>query len=318
MIKTLKLTGKILLIALASILALVILFLCGMNIAKSAIYPDYYAIKTDICKNPGLYDGFVCQGVCAYEEGGKFLVTGYMKDHSASRIYVTDKENNSYYVTVTLENGKPYTGHGCGIVYKGDTAYLVSEKKIHVLSLSDILGAESGGNVTVSETIPLNNSGSFVYSDGDYLYAGEFHNGNQYVTDHPYETPNDGTYYAIMCRYSFDDLTKPEKVYSITNQVQGACFTPDGKIVLSTSYGLADSYYYVYNECDAVDSGETLDGVPVYILCDPIDVVKGPAMAEGLDYYDGKVITLTESASNKYIFGKFFFADKIVGLEFED
>jgi len=39
-------------------------------------------------------------------------------------------------------------------------------------------------------------------------------------------------------------------------------------------------------------------------------------MAEGLDYYDGKVITLTESASNKYIFGKLFFAFKIVGLDF--
>jgi len=315
--KILKLTGKILLIALASVLALVILFLASLNIAKFAIYPDYYAIKTDICTNPGLSDGFVCQGVCAYEEGGKFLVTGYMKDHSASRIYVTDKENNSYYVTVTLENGKAYTGHGCGIVYKGDTAYLVSEAKIHVLSLSAILSAENGASVTVSETIEINNSGSFVYTDDEYLYIGEFHNGNQYITDHPYETP-DGMQYAIMCRYSFDDLTKPNKVYSITNQVQGACVTPDGKIVLSTSYGLADSYYYVYNESDAIDSGKTLDGAPVYLLCEPTDIVKGPAMAEGLDYYDGKVITLTESASDKYIFGKFFFANKIVGLDFSN
>ena len=184
-----------------------------------------------------------------------------------------------------------------------------------MLSLSEILGAENGGEVAISEVIPMNNNGAFVYTDGDYLYTGEFHNGNQYITDHPYETP-DGTYYAIMCRYSFDDLTKPNKVYSITNQVQGACFTPDGKIVLSTSYGLADSYYYVYNECDAVDAGTTFEGAPVYYLCDPIQVVKGPAMAEGLDYYDGKVITLTESASDKYIFGKFFFANKIVGLEF--
>ena len=39
-------------------------------------------------------------------------------------------------------------------------------------------------------------------------------------------------------------------------------------------------------------------------------------MAEGLDYLDGEVITLTESASNKYIFGKFFFANKIVSLKF--
>ena len=38
-------------------------------------------------------------------------------------------------------------------------------------------------------------------------------------------------------------------------------------------------------------------------------------MAEGIDVRDGKFITLTESASNKYVFGKFFFADKIVSLD---
>ncbi len=37
-------------------------------------------------------------------------------------------------------------------------------------------------------------------------------------------------------------------------------------------------------------------------------------MSEDLDYKDGKVYTLTESASNKYIFGKLFNATKIVGL----
>jgi hypothetical protein len=313
--KALKITGKILLIVVASILAVAILFLGGLNIAKFAIYSDYYAIKTNICKNPGLSDGFVCQSVCAYEEDGKFLVSGYMKDGvSASRIYVTDEKNKSYYVEVMID-GEPYVGHASGVAYKGDTAYLVSDGNIHILSLSDILNAENGGKVTVSEIIPINNDGAFVYSDGNHLYIGEFHNGNQYITNHPYETP-DGMQYAIMCRYSFDDLTKPEKVYSITNQVQGACITPDGKVVLSTSYGLADSYYYVYNESDAVDSGLTFEGAPVYYLCNPVKVVKGPAMAEGLDYYDGKVITLTESASDKYIFGKFFFANKIVGLEF--
>jgi hypothetical protein len=38
-------------------------------------------------------------------------------------------------------------------------------------------------------------------------------------------------------------------------------------------------------------------------------------MAEGLDLYNGKVITMSESASNKYIFGKFFFANKIITLD---
>ena len=93
------------------------------------------------------------------------------------------------------------------------------------------------------------------------------------------------------------------------------CMTEEGKIVLSTSYGLSDSVYYVYDEDEAIDSGLTLDGAPVYYLTECEKNFKGPAMAEGMDVMDGKVITLTESASDKYIFGKFFFADKIVALD---
>jgi len=38
-------------------------------------------------------------------------------------------------------------------------------------------------------------------------------------------------------------------------------------------------------------------------------------MGEDLDYFNGRIITLTESASQKYIFGKLFGATKIVGLK---
>ena len=123
-------------------------------------------------------------------------------------------------------------------------------------------------------------------------------------------------HYAIISRYKLDDLSAPDKIYSIRNKVQGACFTPDGKVFLSTSYGLADSVYYVYNESDAVDTGLTLDGAPVFLLDNCIKEIKAPAMAEDVDYYNGKIITLTESASDKYIFGKFFFANKIFALEY--
>ena len=53
----------------------------------------------------------------------------------------------------------------------------------------------------------------------------------------------------------------------------------------------------------------------LYYLNNCLNEIKGPAMSEDLDYYDGKVITLFESACDKYIFGKFFFANKIVSLD---
>ena len=175
---------------------------------------------------------------------------------------------------------------------------------------------ENGDSVDVVKKVDVNNNASFAYADENYLYVGEFHDGGAYKTNHPYTTP-DGENYAIVSRYSHYNLTTPNKVYSIRNKVQGICFTPDGKIVLSTSYGLADSVYYVYDEKDCAYLDQTLDGAPVYALTNCIKEFKGPAMAEGLDYYEGKVITLTESASNKYIFGKLFGADKIVALEID-
>ena len=298
---------------LVGIISLVVVAWGGLNIAKFAIYSEYYSINENVCKNPGLNDGFVCQGIAANEANNVFIVSGYMKDHSASRLYITDKNNESYFVSLS-SNGKAFKGHAGGVATTGDNIYLASGDTIYTFSLSEVLNSENGAIIDIGEGIEVNNQASFVYTDETHLYVGEFHDGENYITEHPYQT-NDGKYYAIISRYSLNDLTTPNKIYSIRNKVQGACFTPDGKVVLSTSYGLTSSVFYVYNEADAVDSGQTLDGAPVYYLNNCLNEIKGPAMSEDLDYYDGKVITLFESACNKYIFGKFFFANKIVSLD---
>ena len=308
----LKRIGTVLLFVLGGLLALILAAWGVLNLMKFPLYADYYEAKTDICDNPGLSDGFICQGICAYESAQRIFVSGYMKDGSASRIYVTDTDNNSYYVQIA-KDGKPFTGHAGGIASYGDLVYIASDNAIHLMSADELLNAKEGDIVAIRESIAVNNEASFIYADDNYVYVGEFHDGKNYVTNHPYNN-EDGIYYAIVSRYTHGNLTAPDRVYSIRNKVQGICFTPDGYVVMSTSYGVADSVYYVYREADAVDSGLTLDGAPVYLLEDCEDEFKGPAMAEGLDYCNGKVITLTESASDKYIFGKFFFANKIVGL----
>ncbi len=311
--KVLKIAGIVLGITVGSAIALVLLALIALNIAKFVIYSDYYAIESEICKNPGLGDGFVCQGIAHIDGEEKILVSGYMKDKTNSRVYVTDLDSKSYYVELT-KNGEKFTGHAGGITVHGENVYIASGKRVYALEVKAFTDARNGDVIDIGEGIKVNNSASFIYSDDNFLYVGEFHDGGAYITDHPYETA-EGTHYAIVSRYKFDDLETPDRIYSIRNKVQGICFSPDGKVIMSTSYGLTDSVYYVYNESDAIDSGLTLDGAPVYLLDKCIKEIKGPAMAEGLDYYNGKVITLTESASNKYIFGKFFFAFDIVGLE---
>ena len=313
--KALKILAKVAIIVLAALLAVVILVIGGLNIAKFAIYKEYYSIKTDVCKNPGLNDGFVCQGIAANEKNDVILVSGYMKDHSASRMYVTNLENDSYYVNL-MQGDDIFTGHCGGIATSGDYVYLACNNCIYTLSIDEILNAQNGDHIDVKEGTEINNEASFVYTDDIYLYVGEFHDGGKYTIEgHEYDTA-EGMHYAICSQYLLSDLSTPIKIFSIRDKVQGICFTSDGKVVMSTSYGLTSSEYYVYSLDKATKSDKTMDGAPVYYL-DKLDKeIKGPAMAEGLDYYDGLVITLSESASNKYIFGKLFFAFKIVGLDF--
>ena len=308
--------GKSALFTILGAIALVLLVIIGLNIAKFFIYSEYYSIKTNVCKNPGLNDGFVCQGIAVSEENGAILVCGYMKDKSNSRIYVTDYDSNSYYVELTRD-GEKYTGHAGGLAITGDTVYIANAKKIYSFPLQNVLSANNGDIVDIGSGTKVNTNASFVYTDEEYLYVGEFHDGGKYVIENHENETAEGTHFAICTKYALNDLETPVAVYTLRNNVQGICFTPKGKVVMSTSYGLTDTVYYIYDLNSVTDSGVTFDGAPVYYLDNLEKEIHGPAMGEDLDYYDGKIITLTESASTKYIFGKLFGATKIVGLDID-
>mgnify|MGYP003319314066 CR=1 FL=1 len=147
---------------------------------------------------------------------------------------------------------------------------------------------------------------------------------NQRTILRNYVETNDGIYSGICSVYSLDDLETPLWVYSLRNKVQGFCVTDNGTIVLSTSQSFYSSEYYIYNkenirksEKEYVYEEENNKSLPLYILDNPSNVIKGTCMSEDLSYYNGKVFTLTESACNKYILGKFFFAFDIFSLEIE-
>lgn len=313
--KILKLIEKIFIGIIGGLIGLVLIVLTGLNLAKFAIYSEYYSIKDNLCNNPGLNDGFVHQGIALVDGTDKVLVCGYMMDsESNSRIYVTDSNNDSYYVNL-IRNDNTFTGHAGGIAVTENTVYLANGSKIYTFSLTEVLNAKNGDFVEIGSGTKVNNNASFVFTNDTHLYVGEFHDGGKYVTDHPYNSA-EGMHYAIVTKYNLDDLTTPIKVYSIRDKVQGIAFTNDGKVVMSTSYGLTSSVYYIYDEKDAVNSGEIFDEVEVFLLDKVVKKFEGPAMGEDLDVTaDGKIVTLTESASNKYIFGKFFFANKIVTLD---
>ncbi len=324
MIKFFKFIFKLIFTLIGIVVFVPVILWGGANYAKFWVYNDYYKIESNVCVNPGLDDGFVCQGICAAEDAGKILVCGYMDDKTNSRVYVVDIETNEYYhVKLTRKGGELYSGHAGGMATSGDTVYIANASKLFVFSLTSLLNAKDGDFVDIGSGVPVNNAASYVYCDEDYIYVGEFHHTkDDYDKAH---TLDDGetVVNAIVSRYSHDAIRShsgdeaavPDRIYTVREKVQGICFTPDGEIVLSTSYSIAHSYYYVYNAQDCTDSGKTFGGVPVFELGKCIKEIKAPAMSEDLDYYNGKVITVYESASNKYGFGKLFFANDVNAID---
>ncbi len=324
MIKFFKFIFKLIFTLICIVIFVPVFLWGGANYAKFWVYNNYYKIESNVCVNPGLDDGFVCQGVCAAEDAGKILVCGYMDDSSNSRVYVVDIETNEYYhVKLTRNGGDLYKGHAGGMATSGDTVYIANASKLFVFSLTSLLNAKDGDFLDIGSGVPVNNAASYVYCDEDYIYVGEFHHTkDDYDKAH---TLDDGetVVNAIVSRYthnaiqnhSGDEAAVPDRIYTVREKVQGICFTPDGEIVLSTSYSIAHSYYYVYNAADCTDTGKTFGGVPVFELGKCTKEIKAPAMSEDLDYYDGKVITVYESASNKYVFGKLFFANDVNAID---
>lgn len=301
---------KILLIILGSLFGLILLILIGFNLAKFAIYNEYYDYASDVCKNPGLNEGFVPQGIAVSDTEDLILTSGYMTDKSASRIYITNSKSESRYISL-IKNGESFTGHVGGIALSGEDVYLSTGKRVYKLALNDVLNASK--EIEVGNGFKVNNSASYIFADDFNIYVGEFHDGGKYQTNHEVDT-NDGKYYAICSVYDKNDLSKPVKIYSIRNNVQGFCITKNGTVVLSTSMGITSSKYYIYESEKIKQSGE-YDGIPLYILDDYSNIISGPAMSEDLSYANDKVYCLTESACDKYIFGKFFFAYEIYTLD---
>ena len=299
--KILKVAFKL----ISAILLIAISFILTLNIAKFAIYGEYYKIKDNYCINPGLNHGAVPQGIAVDEDRDIVLTTAYMKDKSASRIYLTNSKNEQKIVSLT-KNGKAFTGHVGGISLCGDYAYISDGDRIYKIELSKI---QTEDFIEIGEGIKVNNQASFTFADDEYLYVGEFNYADKYICENII-----GDYKAICTKYSLDDLTTPVAIYSIRDKVQGFCVTDKGDIVLSTSWAVADSLLYVYRSENIKQSGE-YQGVPLYVLGTEDKIIKAPAMSEDLSFSNGKVYTMFESACNKYIFGKLFFANKVVGLE---
>ncbi|MDE7379894.1 MAG: hypothetical protein K2N14_02465, partial [Clostridia bacterium] len=266
---------------------------------------------------PGLNDGFVGQGRDYIEEEQAFITCGYnAKKGECSLVYYIDKNGKSRCTKLKNADGTNYTGHTGGIAHYKEYFYITGNDGCDVFALADLLEGKS-------ESVMLGEVKTFMDPAYCNVHNGKFYTGSFYRAGN-YETPKEqrmttpagDANTAIITVFDIDDSAadtfyispEPVAAYSTRGLVQGMTFTED-QIVLSTSYGLAASYLYYYDNPSISGDQLTLNGknIPLYYLDSAClaKTVKAPPMSEEIVYLDGRIYIMTESASNKYIFGKF-------------
>ena len=287
---------------------------------------NYYDHSEKAFKIPGLGDSFVPQGMHYDEKTNNFFVTGYCSNDDASPVYLVNKTSGETVKEVRLqkEDGNKFTGHAGGIAVYDRFVYVAGggDNCLYVFNYDDFFSQSTAKcigafSLKVSQTDYIDVSFVTVDLERRTLFVGEFYDGNKYDTldSHTVQTKGGATNHALMLCFSLDAnaefgvSAKPDCAYSITNKVQGVCL--DGNtIYFSTSYGLSFSHIYEHDLIRANDEGkiDVLGSkVPLYSFDNNSLVYdyKIPPMSEELVLLDGELYVMCESASNKYIFGKF-------------
>ena len=329
--KAVQFISKIFLFLVGGVIALFLLALIGLHIAKYFMYSDYYKDRETVSKIPALNEGFVPQGLDYDEKTDTYIHSGYNASaNGCTEIYFVKGKDVKKLIPVT-ESGERIEGHAGGVTRVGDYLYVsdnANEKEgkygiLYIYDFNALQQAKDGDGIKAIGTFNLDTAGSFCFSDGQYIYAGEFYRPVDYETKetHYFTTPAGDENKAILSAYPVDEKGNivgeyPEFSVSIPAQVQGFAKMPDGKVAFSTSWGLNASHLEIHSEMK--DSGKTIGvsgkEVPLYYVDSTTRIkdVSMPAFSEGLSIKDGKIVISFESACNKYIIGKLFFATKVV------
>lgn len=337
-----KKIGKIALICLCSLLALVILLLAGAHLFTPLVFPDFFKNATKEYRIPGLSDGFIPQGFTYLESEKLYIQCGYMADgESASRIYLIPEgnEQSATYVELLTRDGAPYTGHTGGITTNGTLVWLANDGEgddncVWVMSFAELLDAKEGIKLTTA--FQPESRAAYCYVDDEYLWVGEFYREGDYPTkeSHTFEAAGGVEHHALICAYPLDSTREtgikagaPAHLLSVTGHVQGMTRTENGDFILSTSYGLSKSHLLVYrNEVGSPEDVDRpkldIDGTSVTVwFLDESNLIRdivAPPMSEEMVVRNGRVYYLTESASTKYIFGNFIRGRHVYSLPIKE
>ena len=294
-------------IVLLILAGLILLYALFCLIAPRFVYPGFYRYAERVAVIPDLWSEFIPQGVTTASDGTT-LICGYMPGDEASRIYRLGK--NPVRIFLERENGEVYDGHAGGMTAAGRFVYISNASKIFVLNEEDVLNAKDGDVLRFVGHFEVPCRASFCSSSEGMLYVGDFYaDGYDTEASHVRMTA-DGEHRAMVFGYPLSEEEPfgvseiPREAYSVPEKVQGFAVTPGGSVVLSCSYGLADSELKLYRSDGGPDGVFSHDGedLPLYVLdsARARETVRIPHMSEDIEYRDGGLLIAFEAGAKKY------------------
>lgn len=310
---------KIILKLLISLISLILIVFALINIIKYPYYSDFRKTLKKEVKIPGLSKNFTPQGLCYLDDYNYYLISGYDGKTNETIIYI---KGSDYEKKVLIkEDGKALIGHFGGITRYKNFVYVCDDTKtdtydisntLFIFNLNDILNQNEVSYISKMDVLP---DGAYLSVDDNYLYVGEYYRDKTYVTD---ETHYYKENHSITSAYSLSDTF----TYGISDEASFYISTPDfaqgfirkdSSVVISSSYGLSSSKISFYH----LEKEETLYlNKPLYYLGNAYKVYKAPPMSEGICLINDRISILYESATNKYMYGKFYFQNYIESIDF--
>lgn len=314
------------LVIILSVLLAISVLLLGIRVGEIIAFAPFFANAKGEFDAPTA-NGFVAQGLDYVESENAFLTCGYSaKKGRASMVYKIDKDGNRTLTKLKKVDGGIYTGHTGGIAHYGNYAFITGADGCDVFNLADFTQGKAEAQAVGTIKSPEGHDPAFVTVHGDKLYEGSFYRNGNYETPEGERitTPCGDNNTAIIYVYrlggeeNFGVSKKPIAAYSVRGLVQGMAFT-DTQIVLSCSWGFNSSHLYFY-DISAISEGQLSSGgenIPVKYLDSSclVNTVTAPPMSEEIVFKDGRLFIMTESASDKYIFGKFMSGVTIFSLK---
>ncbi len=323
-----KSTGMKVVRVLITIVLVIMVILCGLRLYLRLPVRTYYAASEKAFVIPGLSDGLVPQGISYDEDSGLFAITGYQNKGEGTYIYRVKASDGSDAGRVSLvnEDGSLLTLHSGGLSVHGDYVYVAGcpEAKLYVFDRDEVLGSENDTEVKllgIIDTFVGDDDGivaDFTTVYDDSLIVGEFYHEPDFITSesHYMTTPAGTLNHALAVRYMFSDDEDavfglepcPSEAYSLPDIVQGMLVS-DGYMYVSESYAVSFSAIERYDMSlfEEFSTLSTKNGdIPVYALDGNTlsGSLRVPQMSEEIELYNGRIYTMCESASAKYIFGK--------------